>query len=538
MTYSRHLLPLAVSLLLLLFAHVCPAQGEDIPLRIMTFNIRYNNPGDGYNAWPHRKELVASTIRYHRADVFGVQEALHEQVTTLEAAFPDFARIGVGRDDGREKGEYSAIFYRKGRLEAVETGHFWLSETPEKPGFGWDAHHNRILTWALFRDKKTDKRFYLFNTHFDHQGVVARRESARLVLSRAAALPETELPILVMGDFNMTIDSEPYGILTDRAASFHFQDTWLHSVEAAHGPSSTWSGFSFPGVPDRRIDYIFYRNGVTVLQAASLTDSWSGRFPSDHLPFLAEVLIDPVQALPRAHAHNDYVHDRPLLDALAQGFTSVEADVWLIEGELYVSHDRPAARNRISLKDSYLQPLEQHIAARRHAVYPGYDMPILLMIDLKNEGLASYEVLKKQLEPYTYLLDRVEDGKHISGPVKIFLSGDRSVEAIVADGGKYVGADGRPDDLGKGYDPQVMPVISDHVRKVVNWDGKGTLPDAERQKLKALADRVHKEGKRLRLWATPDTESGWNQLLECNVDLINTDDLTGLRTFLLKKGGG
>ncbi len=535
MTYPYKFSPIAAILAWLLLAvQVCSAQA-DPALRLMTFNIRYNNSGDGFNAWPHRTELVESMIRYHRADLLGVQEALHEQVVAIEQAFPGFGRIGVGRDDGETKGEYSAIFYRRGRLEALQSGHFWLSETPEKPGFGWDAHHNRILTWALFLDKQSGKRFYLMNTHFDHQGVVARRESAKLVLSRAAALPEPTLPLLVMGDFNMTVDSEPYRLLTDLNAPYALRDSWLNSAEAPHGPASTWSGFSFPGIGDRRIDYIFYRNAVQVIQAAALSDSWAGRFPSDHLPFLAEVLIDPIRPLPQAHAHNDYEHTRPLFDALAQGFTSVEADVWLIDGELYVSHDRPAANRRVNLKTTYLEPLARHIAANRHSVYPGYGAPFLLMIDLKNEGAASYELLKKQLAPYAYLLDRVENGRHLPGPVKVFLSGDRPVEQIAADAGQYVGIDGRPGDLGKGYDAQVMPVISESFRKVVNWDGKGVLPESERQKLAALATRVHGEGKRLRLWGAPDTEGVWATFHACGVDLLNADDLGRLQRFLQDK---
>lgn len=504
-------------------------------VRLMTFNIRYNNPGDGYNAWPHRVEMVESMIRFHQADVFGVQEALHRQIKDLEAALPEFEWVGVGRDDAATKGEYAAIFFRRGRFQSLESGTFWLSESPEKPGFGWDAHHNRIATWSLFRDKSTQKEFYLLNTHFDHQGEVARRESAKLMLRKIGELPNQKLPVLLMGDFNMTVDSEPYRILTQPAATIHLKDTWLHTMESPHGPASTWSGFAFPGHPEKRIDYIFYRNEVEVIQVGSLSDSWSGRFPSDHLPVLAEVLIDPVQPLSQAHAHNDYEHDRPLLDALAHGFTSFEADIWLIGGELFVSHNSPAENNRKSLSELYLDPLAKWAESQSNRIYPGYDQPVYLMIDMKNSGKEAYEVLKDRLAPYTYLLDHQVGGKRVKGLVRIFISGDRPVAELLTDDGLFAGIDGRPEDLGKGHSAYVMPVVSQNFRKVTSWKGKGEISEKERAKLVALAAATHAEGKRLRLWATPELESCWETLKDCGIDLLNADDLPRLQQFLLSE---
>lgn len=160
-------------------------------LRVMTFNIRYNEPRDGVNAWANRKTKVADVIRFHKADLIGVQEAQNNQLKDLEKLLPDFAWCGVGRTDGKEDGEYSAILYRKSRFKLLETKTFWLSETPEKAGSkGWDADFPRIVTWAKFQDKNTKKTFYHFNTHFDHIGAKARTESSKFCLPKCRKSPE------------------------------------------------------------------------------------------------------------------------------------------------------------------------------------------------------------------------------------------------------------------------------------------------------------------------------------------------------------
>ena len=154
-------------------------------LNVMTFNIRLNTAADSMNAWPYRKDKVASQILFHEVHILGVQEALHDQMTDLQQRLPRFKYKGVGRDDGREKGEYSAIFYDTTRLQALQSKTFWLSETPEVAGSkSWDAAITRIVTWIKFKDKKTKKIFFAFNTHFDHIGKVARRESAKILLQK------------------------------------------------------------------------------------------------------------------------------------------------------------------------------------------------------------------------------------------------------------------------------------------------------------------------------------------------------------------
>ena len=259
----------------------------DSTLRVMTFNIRYNNPGDGEHAWPHRKERVASVIRFHEADLVGVQEALNGQIDDLEALLPAYAWIGVGRDDGVAAGEFSPIFYRKDRFELLEQATFWLSETPEAPGSkSWDAALTRIVTWGRFRDKTTEKVFYLFNTHFDHRGAQARTESARLLLEKIDVLAGDAL-VIVTGDFNVTPTTEAYRVMVTE-----LEDARRRSVTPPHGPEGTSFGFTVEaGEQGRRIDYIFVHPDVRVQHYGVLTDHWHGHFPSDHLPVLAEVAL-------------------------------------------------------------------------------------------------------------------------------------------------------------------------------------------------------------------------------------------------------
>ncbi|MEZ5427893.1 MAG: endonuclease/exonuclease/phosphatase family protein [Pyrinomonadaceae bacterium] len=263
-------------------------------LRVMTFNIRYNEPRDKENAWPNRKEKVADVIRFHKADLVGVQEALIGQLRDLETLLPGFARCGVGRDDGKEKGEFSAILYRKDRFKLLETSTFWLSETPETPGSkGWGANYARIVTWAKFRDLQTKTTFFHFNTHFDHETPKARLEGAKLLLQRIAGIAGKE-PFVVTGDFNLVETEEPYLVLTgkekpaDLKTDLSLKDARYRSVNGHFGGNSSFNGFK-ELIPNRKIDYIFVKEGVRVFEHGILSDRWDGLWASDHLPVLAEI---------------------------------------------------------------------------------------------------------------------------------------------------------------------------------------------------------------------------------------------------------
>jgi endonuclease/exonuclease/phosphatase family metal-dependent hydrolase len=260
------------------------------PLRVMTFNLRYDTPSDGANAWPHRRDWVAALIRFHAPDAVGVQEALVHMLTDLDSRLPGFARVGVGRADGRAGGEFSAILYRTDRLELLDSGTFWLSPTPEVAGSkGWDAAIERVATWARFRDRRTGCRHLHLNTHFDHVGEQARQESARLLRRRIANLGN-RMPVVVTGDLNADPASEPYRILSRDTidGTPPLRDALVASRDSHYGPTSTWTAFRAIE-PGRRIDYVLVSPQVRVSTHAILPDSWDGRFPSDHLPVLAAV---------------------------------------------------------------------------------------------------------------------------------------------------------------------------------------------------------------------------------------------------------
>lgn len=272
---------------LLLLTSLTARAGE--PLRVATFNLRLALASDAPNDWPNRRAQVLALIQHHDWDLFGTQEARPEQVADLEQ-LPGYLRVGVGRDDGAGRGEHAAVFIRKARLELRRQGTFWLSETPERPSKGWDARCcHRIVTWVELRDRRAPEAgsFFLFNTHFDHEGTVARRESARLLLSRWKTLAG-DRPTLVVGDFNAAPGSEPVQLMS--AALLDARET---SRTPPYGPDGTFQGFRIdaPLTTKDRIDHIFHTPGIEVLSWAALTDSRHGRFPSDHLPVQAVVRL-------------------------------------------------------------------------------------------------------------------------------------------------------------------------------------------------------------------------------------------------------
>ena len=273
------------------------AKKEQMPMniRIMTYNIRLNVASDSLNAWPHRKDKVASMIRFHKADIVGVQEALFEQVQDLAERLPDLAWLGTGRDDGARAGEFMAIFYKKERFKVLRDSTFWLSENPKIPGLGWDAACNRVVTWAQFEDRQTGKKFYHFNTHFDHRGEIARQESAKLLLKKITQIAGKE-PVVVTGDFNSTPDSLPYRLLTRNLTGFvnsKLIDTKQISHLPHHGSDGTFNGFKLSSLEktNQPIDYIFIKNGIKVCSHGTLSDTFNGFFSSDHHPVLAELTI-------------------------------------------------------------------------------------------------------------------------------------------------------------------------------------------------------------------------------------------------------
>ncbi len=251
------------------------------PVELITYNIRMNTPGDGEHAWPHRKEDVAALFRFHRAAIFCVQEALPGQMDDLQAAFPGYSYEGVGRDDGIREGEFSAVFYDHTRFEKLEGGTFWLSETPGQCSFGWDAACRRVCSWVRLKERPTGKVFFVFNTHFDHVGEVARKESAGLILRRIGEISAWKDPVVLCGDFNLPPESAPIGVIREKMG-----DAYEISQQPAYGSVATYHGFTYDDPPEKRIDYVFVSPGTRVLRYGALTDSRDRSFFSDHLPVL------------------------------------------------------------------------------------------------------------------------------------------------------------------------------------------------------------------------------------------------------------
>jgi len=262
------------------------------PLRVMTFNIRMDNPADGPNVWLNRRAHLVSMIRFHKADLVGLQEAQKHQLEYIMESLPEYGWYGVGRDDGKDQGEFSAVLYRKERLDSLATKTFWCSPTPEQPGLGWDAACTRIVTFGKMKDRTSGRVFFMFNTHLDHVGETARVESAKLIKSRMEAICGTH-PMILTGDFNSTPASQPYAIITSPALSGGAQlvDARTISSRKHHGPTGTFTGFKIDAAPDEPIDFIFVKKGMTVLFHGTLSDSFDGFLPSDHYPVIAEIVL-------------------------------------------------------------------------------------------------------------------------------------------------------------------------------------------------------------------------------------------------------
>jgi endonuclease/exonuclease/phosphatase family metal-dependent hydrolase len=275
--YFTHLL----LLILILFSDSVSAQS----LKLMTYNIRLDLASDGENAWPNRKEYWASQMIFYEPDIFGIQEALPQQVMDIAALLPKYNYVGIGRD-GVGKGESSNIFFRKDRFKVLQENTFWLSETPEKISKGWDAALNRVCTYALLQDGKTKQVFWIFNTHLDHMGELARTNSIQLIVSKIKALNTKDYPVFLLGDFNSEPSEERIVNLKNEMT-----DSRDISEEKPFGPSGTFNAFKHDEAVIKRIDYIFLskENPFKVVKYAVLSDSRDLKYPSDHLPVYIEL---------------------------------------------------------------------------------------------------------------------------------------------------------------------------------------------------------------------------------------------------------
>ncbi|MDH3371746.1 MAG: endonuclease/exonuclease/phosphatase family protein [Gammaproteobacteria bacterium] len=264
------------------------AQSSPDPFRVMTFNIRYDTPDDKEDAWPHRREPVAQLIGFFDPDIIGVQEAVLHQFTDLQASLPGYTSYGVGREDGRQGGESTPIFVRNNRFEVIETGTFWLSETPEVPSVGWDAMLPRIASWLRLKDRQSTGRLLVMNTHWDHRGVKARQESGRLMREWLISNAQGNERIVLLGDFNVPPSSAAYAALIEGG---HLRNTKTLSQTPPYGPAGTATRFDINRADAEPIDHIFVGAGLDVLRHAVITQHSGGRLPSDHYPVFADLRL-------------------------------------------------------------------------------------------------------------------------------------------------------------------------------------------------------------------------------------------------------
>lgn len=253
-------------------------------LIVGTFNLRYDNPGDTGNLWKNRAPVVASLIRFHQFDILGTQEGLRNQLDDLQKSLPEYAWYGVARDDGKIKGEHSAIFYKKDMFNVLDSGSFWLSEHPEKPGWGWDARNNRICSWLKLQTKKDKKTFFVFNVHFDHRGVQAREESAKLMIQKIKNIA-TSQPVIFVGDFNGNHQSKWYQYISNSGI---VKDA-LQEAEHPYINNGSFNSFITNNSFTYIIDHVFITSHFQVQRYGILTDTYHGKFPSDHFPVLVEL---------------------------------------------------------------------------------------------------------------------------------------------------------------------------------------------------------------------------------------------------------
>lgn len=277
-----------MKILLTLFFLVLSQSAMSQSVKMMTYNLRYDTPNDGINAWPNRITKVNALLTKYDPDLIGVQEALKHQINDVIKGLPQYASVGVGRDDGKEKGEYSAILYKKDRFEILSQKTFWLSETPDVPGSkSWDAAITRIVTVIKFKDKKLGKEFYHLNTHFDHIGKEARKNSVLLLhkFLVTEGLSKSHIPVLISGDFNSEPQEEPYQLMVAK------NELTVFDSKPATSTTGTFCGFEVGAMTCRVIDYIFHSGYWKVEKYLVIQDNDRKNYPSDHLPVLAEFVL-------------------------------------------------------------------------------------------------------------------------------------------------------------------------------------------------------------------------------------------------------
>lgn len=281
-------------ILILSLALLSPAIMIAQSVKVMSYNIRLDTEADGVNQWKNRPDKVIGLIKKYNPDLFGVQEAMHNQIVDLQSGLSEYSYVGVGRDDGKEKGEYSAIFYKKEKFELISQNTFWLSETPDVPGSkSWDAAITRVVTHAVFKDKTTGKQFLYANTHFDHVGKEARKNSAFMIKAYLKGFvsgsrynnENLKVPVILSGDFNSEPTDAPYLTITNGE---HFR---LFDSRPTNNLTGTFCGFELNKMECKTIDYIFHSEDWKASNYQVIQDNDGKYYPSDHLPVLVTLTL-------------------------------------------------------------------------------------------------------------------------------------------------------------------------------------------------------------------------------------------------------
>lgn len=269
----------------LMFSLLLAGTIQSQELKALSYNLRVDFGGDGENNWEFRRGLLVGQIGFYAPDFIGTQEGKHHQLEFIRTALPEYSYIGLSRDNSKTDGEFSAIFYKPGRFKLLSNATFWLSETPNEKSKGWDAALERICTYGLFEEIVTGKQFYVFNTHLDHMGELARTNSAKLIVEKIKAVNTKSLPVIFTGDFNGESNSAAY-----QAIVAFMDDSKIVSKTKPFGPTGTFNAFKFHEPVTLLIDYIFVSKGnIDVLKYAVFSDSKDCKYPSDHLPVYAEI---------------------------------------------------------------------------------------------------------------------------------------------------------------------------------------------------------------------------------------------------------
>lgn len=267
--------------LLIIFGANIPSYGQ--LNKVITYNIRNDNPKDSLNNWHNRKKEIINLFKYYEPDIFGIQEGLENQLNYIDQNLVHYSRIGVGRDDGKQKGEFSPIYYDRNKFSLINESTFWLSDQDDIVSVGWDASMERICTYGVFENKTTQKRIFVLNTHFDHKGKIARESSSKLILSKIKDINKNNYPVILLGDFNAEPETKPIRILKKELI-----DGAELSKNGIYGPYGTYTGFTKNVLAKKRIDYIFIKN-LKVKGYRHIDDKMkNNNYLSDHLPVLIE----------------------------------------------------------------------------------------------------------------------------------------------------------------------------------------------------------------------------------------------------------